>query len=156
MVAVIRAATTDDAAALSRLSTQLGYPGTAKELAARLGSLLSRPAEHAVLVASDARHAVIGWVHVGIRELLESPTRGEILGLVVDRAARRGGVGRALVAAAEQWVRGREVGEIVVRSNTVREESHPFYERLGYRRIKSQHVYHRALPVSGDAGRTDV
>jgi hypothetical protein len=30
--------------------------------------------------------------------------------------------------------------EIAVRSNTVRAESHPFYERAGYVRVKTQHV----------------
>jgi len=34
---------------------------------------------------------------------------------------------------------------IVVRSNVVRPESHPFYEKIGYERKKTQHVYARSL-----------
>ena len=63
------------------------------------------------------------------------------MGLVVDHAARREGVGHALIAAIERWAKERGPGDIVVRSNTLRQESHPFYEGLGYRRKKSQHVY---------------
>jgi hypothetical protein len=37
------------------------------------------------------------------------------------------------------------VTEISVRSNVVRLEFHPFYEHLGYRRAKTQHVYRKPL-----------
>ena len=33
---------------------------------------------------------------------------------------------------------------LVVRSNVARESSHPFYEALGYKREKTQHVYRNA------------
>jgi predicted N-acetyltransferase YhbS len=34
---------------------------------------------------------------------------------------------------------------MTVRSNVVRSGSHPFYERLGYARSKTQHAYRKAL-----------
>jgi hypothetical protein len=34
---------------------------------------------------------------------------------------------------------------MTVRSNVVRAESHPFYERLGYVRSKTQHAYRKHL-----------
>ena len=45
----------------------------------------------------------------------------------------------------------RGLPEVSVRSNVVREESHPFYERLGYTRAKTQHVYRKALPPGARA-----
>lgn len=141
----VRIARASDAARVAELSGALGYPATAAEMAGRLAALLARPGEHAVFVSEDAVGRVQGWIHVATRELLEYPRCGEILGLVVDAAARRGGAGRALVGAAEQWVRDQALPAIMVRSNTLRAESHPFYERLGYARIKSQHVYRRPL-----------
>jgi GNAT superfamily N-acetyltransferase len=66
----------------------------------------------------------------------------------VDLGHRRRGVGQELVAAVEWWALGRGVTEISVRSNVVRAESHPFYQRLGYRRTKTQHVYRKPISAS--------
>lgn len=141
----VRDALITDAEAIAVLSGQLGYPAETAELRARLETLLGRSSHHAVFVATDEGGRVIGWVHIGRRDVLENAACAEILGLVVDTTLRGAGIGRALVAGAEAWARARGLGEVVVRSNIARLESHPFYERLGYRRTKTQHVYRRAL-----------
>jgi GNAT superfamily N-acetyltransferase len=64
---------------------------------------------------------------------------------VVDARERGRGVGRRLVAAVEEWARARGLEQIAVRSNVTREESHPFYEHLGYTRVKTQHAYRKRL-----------
>ena len=79
------------------------------------------------------------------RYTLESGEFVEIVGLVVDAAARGHGVGRALVAEAEAWVLEQGFDAIRVRSNVARDASHPFYENLGFARIKTQHAYRKAL-----------
>jgi len=133
-----------DAPRLAELSTQLGYPVSAVELALRLTHLLSCPDHHLVL-AEISPHLVVGWIHVGEQWVLESEPACEILGLVVDQNHRGRGIGRLLVAAAESWAKARGLSTIKVRSNVVRAESHPFYERLGFSRIKSQHAYRKSL-----------
>ena len=55
------------------------------------------------------------------------------------------GVGRLLVTAVEQWAWARGLDQMAVRSNVTRSESHPFYERLGYVRAKTQHAYRKRL-----------
>jgi GNAT superfamily N-acetyltransferase len=136
----VRPAAIDDVEALASLSGELGYPATATQLGARLQSLLRREHDHAVFVAI-AEDVIVGWIHVGLRRVLETDDRAEILGLVVSSRVRQRGVGRALVAAAESWTTHVGLSEIVVRSNVARAESHPFYENLGYTRTKTQHVY---------------
>ncbi len=74
------------------------------------------------------------------------------MGLVVSQACRRAGIGRALVAAAEQWQTERGVAAICVRSNVVRPESHPFYESLGFARYKTQHAYIKRTEATTGAG----
>lgn len=141
---VIRPAAIGDAPALAALSGVLGYPVSATSLAARLERLLRR-ADDVVLVAEDAQDGVVAWVRGAEREILEYGPRCEILGLVVNGAHRGGGVGRRLVAAVEAWAAARGLEEVAVRSNVTRAESHPFYERLGFVRAKTQHSYRKRL-----------
>jgi GNAT superfamily N-acetyltransferase len=144
----IRRAALTDAARIATLSGTLGYPVAVETVAERLTRLLAR-AEELVLVADVGPDRVVGWVHGAEQELLESGRRCEILGLVVASERRGHGVGRCLVAAVEQWAAHRGLEQVAVRSNVVRAESHPFYERLGYVRVKTQHAYRKQLPARG-------
>ena len=140
----IRRATIGDAPRLAELSGMLGYPASARDLAERLGRLLRR-VEETVLVAAGPDGRAVGWLHGAEQELLESGRRCEILGLVVDADWRGQGIGRRLVLSAEAWATERGLGLMTVRSNVIRTESHPFYERLGYVRVKTQHSYRKPL-----------
>jgi GNAT superfamily N-acetyltransferase len=139
----IRRASFGDAAEMTRLSAQLGYPMAPEEMTRRLGVLLPNERHYIAVAASGTR--VLAWMHVEHRFSLEGGARAELMGLVVDPSARRGGLGRALVAAAEKWALARGLPALTVRSNAAREHSHPFYEALGYAREKTQHVYRKAL-----------
>jgi GNAT superfamily N-acetyltransferase len=104
--------------------------------------------EHVVFVA--ATNDVVGWIHAAEHELLEVALHCEVWGLVVADGQHGLGIGRRLVDAVEQWARTRRLTEISVRSNVIRPDSHPFYERLGFARYKTQHAYRKplALPES--------
>lgn len=145
---LVRPATVADAARLSALSSELGYPASEEVVAQRLGDLLGRDGE-VVLVAELAPGEAVGWIHGSEQRLLESGRRCELLGLVVDRGQRGRGVGRHLVAAVERWAAARGLDLMAVRSNVARTESHPFYERLGYVRVKTQHAYRKRLGGPG-------
>jgi len=150
---IIRAPRPNDAARLADLSTQLGYPASAEDIAGRLSKLLARP-EHFLRVAESSFGEAIGWVHAEEREILESGPWCEIMGLVVDAAQRGHGAGRALVSAVEAWARERGIRTMKVRSNVAREDSHPFYLRLGYARSKTQHVYLKSARRAGPENTT--
>lgn len=139
----LRPALISDAAEIARLTAQLGYPSEPHTIQERLQRLSVRD-EHFVCVAADGTQ-LLGWVAAEHRLPLEYGDKIEIVGLVVDANARRGGVGKALVATVETWARSRGQRELVVRSNIMRNESHPFYEHLGFMRSKTQHVYSRTL-----------
>ncbi len=144
----IRRATLDDIAEVARLARVLGYPATPDEISSRL-KFADRPHQFVAVAAIENEDTLLGWVAAEERNLLIAPPRVEITGLVVDQAARRTGVGRELVAAVEQWAKERGIGEILVGSNTLREESHLFYGRLGFSREKSQHVYLKRVTPAG-------
>lgn len=140
----IRTAINADAARLAQLSGVLGYPVSPDAMAQRVQRVLAR-SEDVLLVAEVPPAGVIGWIHGAERDTLESDLRCEILGLVVDSAHRSRGVGRGLVSAIERWAAARGLEEVAVRSNVTRVESHPFYERLGFVRVKTSHIYRKPL-----------
>jgi GNAT superfamily N-acetyltransferase len=143
----LRNARLDDAAQIARLADELGYPATTQDIAARLTALLPQSHHHVVVAQGD--DGLLGWIAVERRLTLESGERIEIVGLVVSSVARRSGIGQALVADAERWALAQGFDSIVVRSNVARAESHPFYERLGYVRRKTQHLYSKPLGQVG-------
>lgn len=143
----VRLATSADAVRIAGLSDDLGYPNSVERIAARIERYLQRDRD-VVFVAVDAHDNVIGWIHGSELDLLETGRRAEILGLVVDQRFRGQGIGRTLVDRVETWAKERGLALISVRSNVVREQSHPFYERLGYARAKTQHVYRKQLLIS--------
>jgi GNAT superfamily N-acetyltransferase len=79
------------------------------------------------------------------QDILESGRCGEIAGLVVAADQRGHGIGRRLVEWVEHWTRERGLKQVSVRSNAARTESHPFYERLGFARVKTQHAYRKRI-----------
>lgn len=139
----LRPAGMADATEITRLCAELGYPASLEDMTARLGVVLSA-GDRQVFVVEDGNR-LLGWIGVELRTSLETGRKAEIVGLVVDAGARRSGTGRRLVSAAESWVRQHGLDAVTVRSNTVRTESHPFYEGIGFVRRKSQHVYFKTL-----------
>ena len=133
-----------DARAVADLSGQLGYPATAAQIRRRL-AMQEKDRDSAALVFEDEEGRIAGWAHVIGRHFLESDPYAELAGLVVDAGARRKGVGRALVTAAEKWAMGRGYATLRVRSNVKRMEARPFYEGMGFTITKSQYVYHKPL-----------
>ena len=57
---------------------------------------------------------------------------GRITALVVDVEQRKGGVGRALVTAAEQALTRSGCGLLEITSHQRRVDAHAFYKHLGY------------------------
>lgn len=141
---ILRAARVGDSEELTRLAAVLGYPVDHADMRARLTAVLC-DARHHVLVAGNGGDRLLGWVHIEQRVSLGWGDRAEIMGLIVDPDVRRRGIGESLVKTAEQWAASRSVPTISVRSNVMRDESHAFYEVLGYARLKTQHVYEKAL-----------
>lgn len=142
----VRPAAIDDAAPFSELSGQLGYPSTEADIVIRLRTILQRE-DHLVL-AAERDGKVVGWLHAFVALQIESPPFAEICGLVVDQAVRGHGAGRQLVRAATAWAGALGLGQIRVRSNMVRKESHQFYQHLGFAQVKAQMVFSMAADMA--------
>jgi GNAT superfamily N-acetyltransferase len=133
-----------DAEQLVGLVEELGYPSAPEAVRARLAGLLAAP-EQAVFVASNARDEVVGWVHVQAFHSLATDAVGLVTGLVVAADVRRGGVGRGLMRAAEDWARARGLASMRLRSRVARADAHAFYRRLGFEVAKEQLQFRKEL-----------
>lgn len=140
----VRTASETDAEAVSRLSGELGYPASVAEISSRLAALLEDPRQ-ALFVADDGSE-VLGWIHVGENAALTHDPQAEILGLVVSRRRRRGGIGKALLAQAERWAGRHGYRRVRLRSRIAREDAHAFYRACGYEIEKTQHSFAKTLP----------
>ena len=67
---------------------------------------------------------------------------GHLEELAVGEGRQSGGVGRQLVAACEDWLRGEGVETVFVSSL---ETATGFYERLGYQRCIGPWLFHRLV-----------
>ena len=140
----VRPALLTDAGRIAVLSGQLGYPSSAASVGRRLRNLLARR-DHAIWVAENDGGNVAGWIHVFVKQLLESDREVEIGGLVIDEIFRGQGVGKALVERAERWAKARRLKSVYVRSNIVRNDAHAFYQKLGYKVIKTQNAFRKPV-----------
>ena len=138
-----RRARTDDAPHLLGLVEQLGYPSSLEDLRSRLELVLARE-DHAVFVAEE-EGALLGWIHVLAFDSLATERCALVGGLVVDETRRRSGLGRGLVALAEDWSRAHGLDVLRLRSRESRTGAHRFYERLGFRFVKRQLQYKKDL-----------
>jgi len=83
--------------------------------------------DEAALIALWEACGLTGSVMVG-----HDGHRGWVYYLAVAPDARRAGLGRALMAAAETWLRAREVPKIQLMVRTGNEDAHAFYRALGF------------------------
>ncbi len=140
----VRNAIPDDAEAIARLSGELGYPTTAADARRRLFDIKTSN-NHAVMVAEDEAGSVVGWIHVFRSRRLGGDPFAELGGLVVTESLRGHGIGRRLVAEAEEWAAQREIATLRIRTRTTRNDARLFYEDLDFVLTKTQVVFERQL-----------
>lgn len=98
----------------------------------------------AVLVAR------VGGSLVGAAMTGHDGHRGAIYYLVVDPDCRRGGVGRALVQAAEDWCRSRGVPKVNLLVRNENQAVLAFYAALGYLPTNCVSLYHTLDPARAE------
>ena len=127
----IRDAIIEDASAIAALLGELGYPSQPEGVRARLARLLARDGSR-VFVAERAAK-VLGVLALHRMAVLTSLSDiAMIIALVVTERERRAGVGRLLIARAEEEARAWQCGRIMVTSAEHRADAHAFYQHLGY------------------------
>jgi GNAT superfamily N-acetyltransferase len=129
---VIRPAVLDDAAALAPIVASLTRAAsTAEEMRARMERVAAHPDHHTLVAERGGRV-------IGLCALMRGMTihrDGDfvrVVALVVSPEARGGGVGTALMDAAEAWAREIGAHSMHLTTGNHRDDAHRFYRRLGY------------------------
>jgi GNAT superfamily N-acetyltransferase len=111
--------------------TELGYPTTELQAAQRLGHFARDPASR-VLVA-EVGGEVLGVIGTHIVPRLDQDLQScRVTDIVVADRARRRGVGRRLLSAAEAEGRRQGAGRLDLSSANWRVDAHAFYHALGF------------------------
>jgi aminoglycoside 6'-N-acetyltransferase I len=101
-----------------------------------------------VLVACDERDAPIGFAEMSLRQYAEGCSTtpvGYLEAWYVTDAWRRRGVGRALVAAAEDWARGRGCREFASDALLDNAASAAAHASLGFEEVERIRCFRKAL-----------
>ena len=148
---IIRALRNDDSQERLRLRCALWPEEDRDDLAlgeVSYGKTAQAPGGSAVFVAERPAGGLCGLIEVGMRDVAEGASTSPVAyleGWYVDPDMRRTGVGRALVARAEEWARERgctEIGSDTEVDNTLSQRAHA---ALGYAESERLVVFHKRL-----------
>ena len=125
-----RALAAGDESEWRRLRHALWPETTDRDHATDLEEYQAAPSSHVILVAPRPDGSLAGFAEVRLRSVVDGCSTSPVAfleGWFVDLDARRGGVGRALVVAAEDWARSRgcrEFGSDTEADNAVSRAAH--------------------------------
>jgi ribosomal protein S18 acetylase RimI-like enzyme len=129
----IRVAEMNDAAALAELMCELGYETTKLEMQTRMARIAADERYRTFVAVRDRKvYGMIGTLTCLSYE--HNDPSGRILALAILSTMRRRGIGRALIAAAEEDFAQRGIKRVALNTRLTREDAHKFYESLGYER----------------------
>lgn len=141
---VVREFEMQDAPMICQLNREvLGYDYPEQETVRKLQALLESPRDR--IYVADKDGAVIGYVHAADYDVIYAPHMKNIMGIAVSGGHQKQGVGKALLAAVEQWAKGTGAVGIRLVSGESRTGAHAFYRRCGYDGGKKQVNFKKML-----------
>ena len=141
----IRKCCMNDLERVTALLREFGYPTTLSVMKERMQDM-ENDSLHCTLVA-ELDNEVVGMV--GLRQISsyykQKECITEITALIVSEQLRGNGLGKRLVASAEEWARQQGCNQLFLRSgNRVeRAPAHAFYRHIGFE--KSGYRFNKAL-----------
>ena len=139
----IREADINDYQDICLLNGELGYEYPPEKTRQRLERIL--PDETAKIYVAEADSRVVGYIHTVGYECAYVDSMKDILALVVTKTCRGQGIGRALLATAEDWAKRTAASGVRLVSGIDRAGAHRFYEACGYVNRKTQKNFEKKL-----------
>jgi GNAT superfamily N-acetyltransferase len=127
----VREARLSDSPAIAELISQLGYPTTPDEMAARLEPILSN--QEYITFLAEVGGEIVGLAGARLGNAFEfAGGYARLTGLVVGESWRSKGIGELLLDRIEVWAREQGVSRVILTSSAHRKRAHQFYLRHGY------------------------
>lgn len=147
---IVRNVTPSDASAWLRLRHALWPDGSEAEHANEIAAFLEGHAREplAVLIAEDGAREPLGFVELSIRPCAEGCRTDRVAyleGWYVVPAARKRGVGRALVVAAEAWARSQGCTEFASDAELANDVSAAAHAALGFVEVGQVRCFRKEL-----------
>jgi ribosomal-protein-alanine acetyltransferase len=132
-----------DVAAVARIerATFGGDAWPASAFAYLVAVFGTRPPRGRLWVAETRARAIVGYVGV---ELSALGGEADVVNLAVDRAHRRAGLGRRLLAEATAYCRGRGIPLVWLRVRAGNRGARAFYRDCGFRPVGRFRAYYTA------------
>ena len=134
---MIRSYRDEDLSNLLPLLKELGYSVSEPVLRSRIEAIRGQNGE---VFVKEHHGKVVGCINAIIDVRLAEGICGELVSLVVSENYRGRGAAKELIGYAEEWLSQR-CTVIRVRANSIRQQAHKIYEKLGYSEIKSQKIF---------------
>jgi aminoglycoside 6'-N-acetyltransferase I len=149
----VRAAREGDREQLARMREALWPESSAEEHGQEVRAILEgkpRSTMPLVIFVADAGDGkLVGFLETGLRSHAESCDESKPVGYVegwyVEESQRKQGIGRKLLAAAEDWARGQACAEMASDTWIDNEVSQRVHEALGYEVVDRCVHYRKSL-----------
>jgi GNAT superfamily N-acetyltransferase len=130
---IIKYAIIEDIEALTLLMGDLGYPTSVIDMQARFENIAAHPDYKTIVAVLDNEVVGMAGLSKGIFYEMNG-TYMRILAFVVKQGYRKMGIGRQLIAAAENWAVEQGLNTVIINSGNRDERlaSHAFYGEMGY------------------------
>jgi aminoglycoside 6'-N-acetyltransferase I len=137
-VVEVRHAAPADAGSLARLRHALWPDGSEAEHRQEVERFLADPCPKGAILVAAGKTGLVGFAEVSIRAYAEgcrTDRVGYLEGWFVETAARRHGVGRQLVTAAEAWARSQGCAEFASDAEADNDSSAAAHRALGFAEV---------------------
>jgi len=145
---VIRPAIPADAESWGALRVALWPHGSAEDHAVDIARFFWSGDDTVGCLVAEAPQGIVGFAELSIRgyaEGCETERIGYLEGWYVAPAWQRAGIGRALVAAGEEWARTRSCREFASDTTLDNAVSQAAHAALGFREAERIVCYHKVL-----------
>ena len=136
---IIRNANKEDCPDITKLTNELGYPSSEDKVSEILDMVLEHD-DHRLFVA-ELENKLVAYIHLVSSIRIGSDPFVEVVAFVVHRDYRNKGIGKSLLNETEKWVRSKNIKNIRIRSNIIRQEAHKFFTQRGFNNLKTQEVF---------------
>lgn len=135
----IRLMVRNDLPPVQSLVKELGYSLSASEAEERFLKLMNN--SHHAFFVYQGESSIVGFMHLEkINSFLYSP-KIEIRALVIDEKYQGQGLGKTFIDESKRWAKSNDIHTLFLSCNIIRESAHHFYERRGFKKIKSSYFF---------------